>query len=36
VATLPNQQVMPLAEADGANAPYFSMVVIPSAGAIRR
>jgi precorrin-2/cobalt-factor-2 C20-methyltransferase len=35
-ATLPNQQVMPLAEADGANAPYFSMVVIPSAGAIRR
>jgi precorrin-2/cobalt-factor-2 C20-methyltransferase len=35
-ATLPNQRVVPLAEVDAASAPYFSMVIIPSAGAIRR
>jgi len=35
-ATLPNQRVMPLAEVDGTDAPYFSMVVIPSVGATRR
>jgi precorrin-2/cobalt-factor-2 C20-methyltransferase len=35
-ATLPNQQVMPLADVDGASAPYFSMVVIPGVGATRR
>ena len=35
-ATLPNQQVLPLAEVDGVSAPYFSMVVIPGVGATRR
>jgi precorrin-2/cobalt-factor-2 C20-methyltransferase len=35
-ATTPRQRMMPLADADGSTAPYFSMVVIPSAGALRR
>lgn len=35
-ATTPRQRTMPLAEVDGRSAPYFSMVVIPSAGALRR
>ena len=32
-ATMATQKVCPLAEADAASAPYFSMVVIPSAAA---
>ena len=32
-ATMAAQRVMPLAEADPARAPYFSVVVIPSAAA---
>jgi precorrin-2/cobalt-factor-2 C20-methyltransferase len=32
-ATMPAQKILPLAEADTAGAPYFSMVVIPSASA---
>lgn len=35
-ATMPEQRVLPLAEADPAAAPYFSMVVIPSAQALTR
>jgi len=35
-STLPNQRVVPLADVDGADAPYFSMVVIPSVAATRR
>jgi precorrin-2/cobalt-factor-2 C20-methyltransferase len=35
-ATMPGQRVMPLAGADAATAPYFSMVVVPSAGASQR
>ena len=35
-ATLPNQRVVPLADVDAADAPYFSMVVIPSVAATRR
>ena len=32
-ATMADERVMPLVEADPATAPYFSMVVIPSAAA---
>jgi precorrin-2 C20-methyltransferase/precorrin-3B C17-methyltransferase len=32
-ATMEAQRVLPLAEADPQRAPYFSMVVIPSATA---
>jgi precorrin-2/cobalt-factor-2 C20-methyltransferase len=35
-ATMPGQRMMPLADADAAAAPYFSMVVVPSAGAPQR
>jgi precorrin-2/cobalt-factor-2 C20-methyltransferase len=35
-ATMPAQRIMPLAEADPAVAPYFSIVVIPSATAPAR
>ena len=35
-ATLPRQRVMPLADADATTAPYFSMVVVPGVGALRR
>lgn len=35
-ATMPNERVLPLADADPATAPYFSMVVIPSVVAPRR
>jgi precorrin-2/cobalt-factor-2 C20-methyltransferase len=35
-ATMPEQRVLPLADADPADAPYFSMVVIPSAEAPNR
>jgi precorrin-2/cobalt-factor-2 C20-methyltransferase len=35
-ATHPTQRTMPLADTDGASAPYFSMVVVPGAGAGRR
>ncbi len=35
-ATLPNERATPLADADPAGAPYFSMVVIPSPAAARR
>jgi len=35
-ATLPQQRTMPLANADPSSAPYFSMVVVPSATATRR
>jgi len=35
-ATLPNQRVLPLADVDGTDAPYFSMVVIPGVAAARR
>lgn len=35
-ATTTRQRAMPLADVDGTSAPYFSMVVIPSAGALRR
>jgi len=35
-ATMPAQRVLHLAEADPAHAPYFSMVVIPSATAPAR
>lgn len=35
-ATMPEQRVLPLAEADPAAAPYFSMVVVPSAQAPTR
>lgn len=35
-ATTPGERRMPLADVDGISAPYFSMVVIPSAGALRR
>jgi precorrin-2/cobalt-factor-2 C20-methyltransferase len=35
-ATLPDQRVLPLADADAAAAPYFSMVVIPIVAATRR
>ncbi len=36
LATLPAQRVLPLAEADSSGAPYFSMVIIPSAEASTR
>jgi precorrin-2/cobalt-factor-2 C20-methyltransferase len=32
-ATMPGQVILPLAEADPGRAPYFSLVVIPSAAA---
>ena len=35
-ATLPRQRILPLADADPANAPYFSLVVVPSASAVER
>ncbi len=35
-ATMPEQRILPLAEADPARAPYFSIVVIPSAEAPTR
>lgn len=35
-ATTPDQRILPLAEADTARAPYFSIVVIPSAEAPTR
>ena len=35
-ATMSEEVVLPLAEADGRQAPYFSMVVIPSATAPNR
>lgn len=35
-ATMPGERVLPLAEADPANAPYFSLVVVPSLMASRR
>lgn len=35
-ATMDAERVLPLAEADPATAPYFSMVVIPSRTAARR
>jgi precorrin-2/cobalt-factor-2 C20-methyltransferase len=35
-ATHPGQHTAPLAQTDGVRAPYFSMVVVPSAGAPRR
>jgi precorrin-2/cobalt-factor-2 C20-methyltransferase len=35
-ATMEAERVLPLAEADPARAPYFSMVVIPSAAAAQR
>ncbi|MDA8357294.1 MAG: precorrin-2 C(20)-methyltransferase [Actinomycetota bacterium] len=35
-ATMPEQRILPLAEADPARAPYFSIVVIPSAKAPTR
>ena len=35
-ATMATERVLPLAEADPATAPYFSMVVIPSATASAR
>jgi precorrin-2/cobalt-factor-2 C20-methyltransferase len=35
-ATHPAQRTMPLADTDGISAPYFSMVVVPGAGAGRR
>jgi precorrin-2/cobalt-factor-2 C20-methyltransferase len=35
-ATLPDERAMPLADADPVGAPYFSMVVIPSAAAAQR
>jgi precorrin-2 methylase len=35
-ATMAAQRVLPLSEADAGAAPYFSMVVIPSATAPER
>ncbi|MGH9013234.1 MAG: precorrin-2 C(20)-methyltransferase [Acidimicrobiia bacterium] len=35
-ATLPNERVLPLTDADASTAPYFSMVVIPGVAAARR
>ncbi len=35
-ATMEGERVLPLAEAPAEGAPYFSMVVVPSAGAGRR
>jgi precorrin-2 methylase len=35
-ATMTEQRTMPLADADPATAPYFSMVVIPSRSAPHR
>lgn len=35
-ATHRRQRVVPLAATNGIDAPYFSMVVVPGAGAIRR
>ncbi len=35
-ATMTDQRTMPLAEADAETAPYFSMVVVPSAAAPHR
>jgi precorrin-2/cobalt-factor-2 C20-methyltransferase len=35
-ATLPEQQVLPLASVDAATAPYFSIVVIPGTAAAAR
>jgi precorrin-2/cobalt-factor-2 C20-methyltransferase len=35
-ATLPQQRSMPLADVEGSSAPYFSMVVVPSATAATR
>jgi len=35
-ATMPEQRILPLANADAARAPYFSIVIIPSAEAPTR
>jgi precorrin-2 methylase len=34
-STHPQQRILRLSETDGVTAPYFSMVVVPSAAADR-